>query len=110
MSKDGFKFHCLAEEEYFYDLNHKLIEKIHQEEADKRERELRASHVGKCSGCGSVTEEELIEGHPIKICSHCATMALPLSDFERIVATHSGRRFLNELQIRLRRRSGPRAA
>jgi len=110
MSKNGFNFHCLAEEEYFYDLNHRLIEKIHQEEAERRERELRASHVGKCSGCGSGTEEEQIEGLPIKVCFHCATMALPIHDFERIVATHKGRRLLNELQLRLRRRSGPRAA
>ena len=110
MSKVGFNFHSLAEEEYFYDLNQRLIDKIHQEEAERKQRELRASHVGKCSGCGSEAEEERIEGCSIKVCFHCATMALPINDFEKIVATHKGRRLLNDLQILLRRRSGPRAA
>lgn len=110
MQKGGFNFHGLAEEEYFYDLNQRLIDQIHQEEADRKEREAKASHVGKCGCCGSATEQEQVEGHSFMVCFHCATMAMPISSFERIVATNKGRRLLDNLQSLLRRRSGPRAA
>jgi len=110
MSKESLKFYCLAEEEYFYDLNQKLIEKIHKEEEVRKEKDSRALHLGHCSACGSQMEAETIEGISVQSCSQCATMALNLHDFERLAMSSQGRRIVHHLYVLLRRRSGPRAA
>jgi len=90
------------EEEYFYHVNKKLIERKRKEldskRAEQRERELQAQHWMCCPKCGHRMEEKEMLGIVVDRCSSCSGIYFDKGELELLLESKEQKGFLRGLK------------
>ena len=86
-----------SEEEYFYKKDRELIEKRKHDEEEQAVIHEKASHIGKCSDCGSKLEEKSLADQSFKYCQNCSSIHIKSDALHSLFHHHQLKKLLTEI-------------
>ncbi len=102
MYTDGRNDPSRLEDEYFYKKDRELIDKMKEEERQKKDVLERTQHYHKCSKCGHGMEERVREELSFLLCNHCECVHISLSSLESLSQPKQLKLLVSELRDQLK--------